>query len=316
MPRVVATIRSHVRDAKALLADAETALDIGFDGLVLAPPIFARDRESLSGMLPRRSVLAVELLAFAPRGVARAGGDATSLGALDRAERREVIERGARAIEIADSYEARLVLVPTSELDLTLPPRGTSREDQRAWLRRARDARRVEAAARLDGYLSVIDGLLRAADRYKVRLCLQPTTAIRALPAPDETARCLEEFRGAPLGVWPDTAAEFATADLAKTLGLEPGAGVESQCERFRSELAGVTLRELGESGEPRLPGSGRIDRDWLAALPAECVWLVDRRDESADELASAHAFLRGALEGEAPDPFSAKLSPGSDPPS
>src|SRR5207249_3636923 len=112
--------------------------------------------ELLERLLPRGAVLACELFSPLPRSVELGAPPPFRLGALHPEERRDALLQASRTIELADSLDARVVLLPAVELDIPstgdVLPLLPSRTAPRAW--EALRLKRAAAAARhLDSLL-------------------------------------------------------------------------------------------------------------------------------------------------------------------
>ncbi len=206
MTTIAATLRSHSQ-ARADRT-ARRLLDVGFDALVLARPLYLHDWQQLQPLLPRESVLAVELFTPLHRGLRPGQGCPFALGSLEPEQKRDAEKYGPSTITFADENGIRFVLLPGVELD-TPGPR-TPELDARGAAPVVRSDGAAEAGARLDSYLSTIDRLLTVADRYEVRLAITPTASPGRIPDAEQTEYCLSEFRGGPLCVWADTAEHAA----------------------------------------------------------------------------------------------------------
>lgn len=309
MTIVASTLRS--RPSGDVEKTAGTLLDTGFEALVLAGPLFHSDWAALEPLLPRDSILALELFAPLPRGVKpgqlrRGRASPFALGSLDPDEKREAEKQGMPTIVLAQDRGARYVLLPAIELDDPDEPRESDRATGQAGVRSAasrgessgpRKPRRApHVEAHLDSYLSTLDRLLQVADRYGVSLAVTPAPDRLRLPDADATERCLAEFRGAPLCVWPDTAWQARA---------ESAAGEVPPWRRFEP-VPGVTLHDVERSGRPGLPGQGSIDWDeLLPQLIAVPRWVVDPPVQAeVHQIARALELVRGHLEPEPPDPL------------
>jgi len=252
---------------------ASVILDLGFQGVVLAAPLHETAWESLRAALPRSSISAIEVFLPWPRGVSPGSEAPFHIAALHPEERRDSTHQAIQTVLVAERNSIPVVLVPAARMgalvDERFLPRGRDahREERIARLRATREA---EAKPRLDALLHLLSRMLSAADRYGVTVALAPGVLLDEIPSPDEAASCLEEFRGAPLSVWVDTAQRAVARSLAPA-GNDPFGALEKEA------LAGVTLRDMGPGGEPVPPGRGGID--WAAEKPLleRCsLWAVD----------------------------------------
>jgi hypothetical protein len=151
-----------------------------------------------------------------------------------------------------------------------------------------------------------LDKLLDKAADAGVTVALTPGGWIDELPDLREAKVCVEEFRGAPLGLWPDT----ANLELAEGIFAEEAAGglaavTPGPCDGSEPP-AGVRLRDMQESGDPAFPGEGVLDWSRRAALLGSSpIWLVDPPGTlSPARLEEAAAFLDALAPREDYDPF------------
>jgi sugar phosphate isomerase/epimerase len=298
---IASTLRS---DPSVRVADAaRLRLDAGCGALALAAPFYRHEWEALRPMLPRESVLAVELFVPFGRGARpeRLPPGRTSpfcLGALNREEKRDAEKHGSATISFASHQGARYVLLPTFELEARGPRPGEPAARANRPEGGGGDARRApETQARLDSYLSTLDRLLGAADRYQVTLAITPMASAGSMPDAEHAELCLAEFRGAPLRVWPDTAEEARAARLDRE-AVRPW-------HRYRP-VHGVTLRDVDRDDRVCLPGEGSLEWPALIRELEEAPrWLVDPpAGAGAGEISGALELLRGLLEPEAEDPL------------
>ena len=300
-------IASTLRSAPSRRASdaARVRLDAGFEALVLAAPLYRQDWDTLRSMLPRESILAVELFLPLARGVGpgrlpRGNTSPFSLGSLHREAKRDAEKHGPTTLSFAHHQGARYVLLPPIALEGDELRLGATEGPSASG--GPGSVRPPEAQAHLDSYLSTLDRLLAVADRYEVTLAITPAGSKKQMPDADDTELCLSEFRGAPLCVWPDTAEQARAAAL--------DGEVAPPWRRF-APVPGATLRDVNQDGGSSLPGDSLPrDRsvDWpelIRELEDVPRWLVDPpAGAGADEMARALEFLRGHLEPEAPDPL------------
>lgn len=300
MTTVASTLRS---EPSGRIVDAARArLDAGFDALVLTAPLSRQDWELLRPLLPRDSILAVELFlpldrAIRPERLPQGKTSPFSLGALHAEDKRDAEKHGLPTISFAHHQGARFVLLPPVELEGHGLPRGQRAPEPAVATSERATPRSAEIQAHLDSYLSTLDRLLAEADRYEVNLAITPVGSTGRMPNADDAELCLAEFRGAPLSVWPDMAEQARAATVAPE--------AVPAWRRFPA-VPGVTLRDVDPRGVLCLPGAGSVE--WPTLLPElEDVGhlLVDPpRGSSVDEISSALEFLRGQLEPEHQDPL------------
>ncbi len=279
MTIIASTLRSQPQ--RAIETATRILLDVGFDTLALAQPLYLHDWELLRPLLPRESVLTAALFTPLPRGLQPGESCPFGLGSLRPEEKRDAEKYGPSTITFADENGIPFVHLPCVELDTPGP--GALEPE--------------EVQARFDSYLCTVDHLLSVADRYPVELAITPARSRVEMPDADQTALCLAEFRGAPLRVWPDTGRHALTARE------EPETA--PPWKRFEP-IAGVTLRDLDEEGKFCLPDQGSLDwPELIRQLDEVSRWLVDARLPcDADHVAPTLEFLRRLLEPETRDPL------------
>ena len=303
MTIIASTLRSEP-SGRAVDA-ARVRLDAGFETLVLAAPLYRQDWDTLKSMLPRESILAVELFLPLARGALPGRlpqGDTSpfSLGSLHREAKRDAEKYGPATLSFAHHQGARYVLLPSIALEGDELRPGAAKGPTASG--GPGSVRPPEAEAHLDSYLSTLDRLLVVAERYEVTLAITPAGSNKRMPDADDTALCLSEFRGAPLCVWPDTAQQAQAALL--------DGEVAPQWRRFEP-VPGVTLRDVSRDGSPCLPGDSLLrggSVDWpklIRELEEVPRWLVDPPPGAGPgEIVRTLELLRGYLEPEAPDPL------------
>ena len=269
------------------------ALDLGFSSIGILSPFHVRDWDSAMGMLPREAISAIELFLPYPRGIRPGAPCPFPLGSPSPDDKRDVVRYGTETILFADENGIRTVLVPPVRLDAELRQsqlRLRKKRNVRDVLASLRTARKSEAVARLDAFRSVLSRLLNVADRYGVRLVLIPGGWIDELPGAEEAAACLQEFRGAPLGIWLDI--------LGRAVALEVDA--ISTWAALEADLAGATLSDHDEELNEVPLGEGSLNWEEARELLQKCpVWLVDSPRETAQGEGSKDIeFLEGLGRG------------------
>ena len=310
MPALAAVLRSSPRSPQ-LSTHAAAALDLGYTKIVLGSPLYERELSSVLDLLPPRAVAALALFSPLPATVKPGRPCPFVLG--DAGSVREAVEAGRRSIEWADRLEGRLVLIPRAPLDpryaeafrrlprrqratgLALP----SPED----LERVVKDRACEADRALDSYRRALDPLLHTAADYGVRLALRPSSSLSAAPNADEANALLQEFAGAPLVLWSDTAHVALTAALSgASVGSE---SFQSPWRNDDAPTAGVTLRDLNADACACQPGSGHLDWRYLTKeLAGLELWAVDPAGEVDTVLGGVRDLLETLEESSATDPL------------
>lgn len=171
----------------------------------------------------------------------------------DESERRVAIRLHRRTIEIAADVSAKNVVLTLGRVALppafSFPPEGE--RETRAFLA----ARALEVPPFLDALRFSLDHLIPVAEKYERTLAIAVSSDLAAVPSFQELRAVLEDFRGAPLGVWLDVSAlwslEHAGVRRAETWS------------ELRPSVRGVRIRDL-RNGTEVVPGEGGIH---LAAI-------------------------------------------------
>jgi sugar phosphate isomerase/epimerase len=268
--------------------DTVTAiLDAGFDGIAVEEPLHQPTWKALTSCLPRERALAIRLFVPYPRTTHASERSDVLLGESGGDAVQRAVRRGIETLESADRLGIPRVLVPTVQLDLAGAPRGfspaTSPNDVDRRLRNERDA---EVSSRMSAYLSTLSRLLDHAERFALRLCLTPSNRVAEMPSVAETRTVLEEFDGAPLGVWLDTtrwpAEHLAVPIIGDVSGNDDGVGLDS--------VDGVSIHDARGTREHLEIGSGEIDWPLLtSSIRSHTIGCLD-----VEEARDAEDFARG----------------------
>ena len=296
MTTIAVKIR-HREDQSAERSAAEV-LDVGCSRLILAQPFYAADWLRLGPALPKESLLGVELFAPLPKSIQPGKPNVFLLGSPRPEDHRDALKFGEETIRFASEHLASVVFLPSVALERPTRDEIVSQPRVEGAYEFLRQLRTQEAEARLDAYLRDLDRLLAFADRQGVRLAVTPTGMLNQFPDLDELAFCVEEFRGAPLDVWSDT------AEQALATSWQPDA--QSVWERFEGAVRGVTLRDVDADGLPCLPGQGELEWETVATHLdhfAHAILDPSGRD-GAEEIAATCDFLRSFGETEEEDPL------------
>lgn len=285
---------------RALKADealkaASAILDEGFDGMVLEAPLHHDAWNALREFLPKDSVKAIGLFLPYPRAL-RPGAPSPFVAAAENREERSVaLAQAQKTLAAADQMGAPLVILPMTRLDIPglgqnyLEPTGSTEGD--ALHLRSTDE---EVRTRMDSLLLLLSFLLEHAERYATTICLTPGNRPGELPLTPEVIACLEEFGGAPLGLWLDTCrlpGEFLRVPrIADTVSPEP------ELDLF-DKIQGASIRDETLEGASCSPGEGAVPWDLVAgSLQDLPLWCVDTT--AGGDLAGGLRFLT-RLEGE-----------------
>ena len=137
-------------------------------------------------------------------------------------------------------------------------------------------------------------GLLERAERYATTICLTPGNRSGELPLTPETLACLEEFEGAPLGLWLDTCR--LPGEFLRVPRIADTAGQASGLELF-DKVEGASVSDEAPGGTLCNPGEGAVPWDLItSSLRSLPLWCVNAL--AGDGLAEGLRFL-GGLDGE-----------------
>jgi sugar phosphate isomerase/epimerase len=198
-------------------------------------------------------ICAVEAFFPGPRPLA-----GPALSAPDAAERQAAVRLTERSIYAAAEFGARLVVVALGDVAFDAEGPLLRQAFERAeppvrLIRRKREERASAAAPHLDAARLALEELLRVAEAATVELALCNRPSYEQLPDADEIGVLLNDFRGAPLGTWFDTAA----AKVQETLGTAPS---EAALRSFGRDALGVHLTDATGLTRGLAPGIGEID--------------------------------------------------------
>ena len=290
----------HAASLGTLKADdacktASAILDEGFEGLVLEAPLHHDAWNALRELLPRNSVKAIRLFLPYPRALRPGAPSPFVAAAGGREERRAALAQAQKSLEAADRLEAPLVLLPMTRLDIPgLSPDYMAPTDsiEGETLRlRSTDG---EVRTRMDSLLLLLSFLLERAERYATTICLTPGNRSGELPLTPETLTCLEEFEGAPLGLWLDTCR--LPGEFLRVPCIADTAGLVSGLELF-DKVKGASVSDETPGGMPCSPGEGAVPWALIASsLRSLPLWCVNT--PAGDGLAEGLRFL-GGLDGE-----------------
>ena len=290
----------HAASLGTLKADdacktASAILDEGFEGLVLEAPLHHDAWNALRELLPRNSVKAIRLFLPYPRALRPGAPSPFVAAAGGREERRAALAQAQKSLEAADRLEAPLVLLPMTRLDIPgLSPDYMAPTDsiEGETLRlRSTDG---EVRTRMDSLLLLLSFLLERAERYATTICLTPGNRSGELPLTPEALTCLEEFEGAPLGLWLDTCR--LPGEFLRVPCIADTAGLVSGLELF-DKGKGASVSDETPGGMPCSPGEGAVPWALIASsLRSLPLWCVNT--PAGDGLAEGLRFL-GGLDGE-----------------
>ena len=278
--------------------DAATAasaiLDAGYEGIILENPILEDAWQALLPLLPRESVKAMRLFMPYPRGLPAGSRSPYEVAAESRKGREDAFRQARKTLEAADRIGAPAILLPITQLNETglswdyRPP--TVAPDPSEQQLRAVSA---EAHQRMDSLLILLSRLLEQAERYALTICLAPSNRSGELPLVKEALTCLQEFEGADLGLWLDTARlPAALLQVPRIAESEPGIPAED----WSALVRGVFLRDQGPTQEPCEPGQGSVPWELISgSLQKLPIWSVPAND--FESISDGLHFMEGLRE-------------------
>jgi sugar phosphate isomerase/epimerase len=270
---------------------ASAILDEGFEGLVLEAPLHHDVWNALRELLPRNSVRAIRLFLPYPRALRPEAPSPFVAAAGSREERRAALAQAQKSLEAADRLGAPLVLIPMTRLDIPgLSPDYMAPTDSIEGETLRLRSTDEEVRTRMDSLLLLLSFLLERAERYATTICLTPGNRSGELPLTPETLACLEEFRGAPLGLWLDTCR--LPGEFLRVPRIADTAGQASGLELF-DKVEGASVSDETPEGAPCSPGEGAVPWDLItSSLRSLPLWCVNT--PASDGLAEGLRFLGG----------------------
>ncbi len=287
-------------------------LEVEFPRLCIHEEVRRGDLEEVLEFVPRDRLYALSLFAPLPNSIRYGAPVPFRMASLHPEERRDALQQGIRALELADSAGIPVVVVPAGELEeparadvLRLLKKGGP---DSAW-QALREKRAGAARYQLDSYLSTLASLLNRADHYSLQLALTLGGLPSDLPDLQEVRKCHEEFQGAPLFLLADT---LGGARYGRTKG--PGAG--GLIRDLKPLVRGVVVQDGDLEGNHLPLGAGEVDLEqweqlreaapFTGQIPAvERTWIVDLAPHVREEdLLQTRRILERFLYG-APQEFS-----------
>ncbi|MCD6451507.1 MAG: sugar phosphate isomerase/epimerase [Acidobacteria bacterium] len=214
-----------------------------------------------------------------------------SLSSLDKEEREKAIAYTTRTIEVANSLEAKAVVVhlggveikPETKRFVQLLKEGKIKsEEGRSFIRKKKEERKKKKGPHLDSACFSLEKLAKVAEREGVMIGIENGYKINKIPDPEELALLFSKFEGAPIYFWYDVGhAKFQDnigfIDYIKLL------------TRFRKKLIGIHLHDIVEDNDHLPPGKGEIDFALIGKLlPQGVIKVMELQHKVNDEEALA----------------------------
>jgi len=273
---------------------ASEILDAGYEGIVLDAPVHHEAWLALCDLLPKDTVKAIRLFLPYPRALRRHEKAPFLAAGESQGDRSDALSQAGKTLEAVDQMGIPFVLIPMTGLGLTglerryLAPTASSDSEQMG-----RRLSHHEVSARMDSLLFLLSFLLEKAERYATRICLTPGNRPAELPLFSECLACLEEFEGAPLGLWLDTCRLPTELLRVPSIGEPEGPGPGFD---LFNKVEGASICDEDEEGAPCDPGQGVVPWDQVAStlrgLPLWCI---------GSDLEEGRRFLDSLVEDEKP---------------
>jgi sugar phosphate isomerase/epimerase len=137
-----------------------------------------------------------------------------------------------------------------------------------------------------------LEPLLIPAERLGVAIGIEIRNHLHEVPSPNEIARILETFHGAPIGYWHDV----GHAEVQERVGL---LNQQAVLDRFTKDvgeqLLGVHLHDVRGLEDHLPPGQGTVDFTRLAPLLAGCFKVLEVRPAPVGQVREGVEVLRSA---------------------
>lgn len=171
----------------------------------------------------------------------------------DESERRVAIRLHRVTLERAVDAAAPHVVLTAG--GVVMPPGFPDAPEGERETRSFLTARALVAPPHLDALRFSLDRLIPVAEKLGRSLAIAVSADLAAVPSFQELSALLEDFRGAPLGAWLDSAALW-TLEQRGVRRMETWASI-------RGAIFGIRVRDLRDGSEV-VPGEGAVN---LAAL-------------------------------------------------
>ena len=251
---------------------AKFAADLGATAVELDSRVLERRLDEVVGAIKNHGLAITSLEAICPHPTELARHDPkpglVPLANPDESERRVAIRLHRRTVEIAADLSAPNVILTFGRVAMpeafAAPPDGE--RETRAFLA----ARALAAPPHLDAIRFSLDHLIPIAEKYERTLAMVVSSDLAAAPSFQELSALLDDFKGAPLGVWLDTTALWSLAN-AGVRRVETWSGLGAS-------IRGIRIHDWRDQAEV-VPGEGAIDLATMKkalALPETVARVLD----------------------------------------
>lgn len=203
-----------------------------------------------------------------------ADGDYFRLSALDEDEWQKALTYTTYTLEAADRAGASAVVLHLgdsgadrrkSEYLEIADSQEIETDKGRRFLSDIAAERKANSGIHLDRVKKALERLIPVAERYGIRLGLENRYYITQTPDFHETGVLLDNFKGAPVGMWLD----WGHAEVQKLFGYQ---GIDSYLDAYGENLVGFHIHDVTGRRDHRPPGMGDVDfshyQDWIRKSP------------------------------------------------
>ncbi len=191
-----------------------------------------------------------------------AGSDAFLLSSSDREERERAVEYTIKTLELADSFETRIVVCHFGHVDMDDPTenlielydRGEKESnDFESLLQKSMEEREAKRQRNLDAVFFSLDKLIRRAEKLDILIGVENRKEFRQIPGLDEIGIIMSEFQGANIGYWHNT----GYAQIHDNLDI---ASHEDLLRQYSESMIGIHLHDVKSNVTHLAPGMGDLD--------------------------------------------------------
>jgi sugar phosphate isomerase/epimerase len=216
-----------------------------------------------------------------------AGSDAFLLSSFDREERERAVDYTIKTLELADSFETRIVICHFGHVDMDDPTenlielydRGEKESDDfESLLQEAREEREAKRQKNLDAVLFSLDKLIRRAEKLDISIGVENRREFRQIPGLDEIGIIMSEFQGANIGYWHNT----GYAQIHDNLDI---ASHEDFLRQYSENMVGIHLHDIKSNVVHLAPGMGDLDFKMVSEhLPQNAVRVLQLTSKATRE--------------------------------
>jgi sugar phosphate isomerase/epimerase len=216
-----------------------------------------------------------------------AGSDAFLLSSFDREEREMAVEYTIKTLELADSFETRIVICHFGHVDMDDPTenlielydRGEKESDDfESLLQKAREEREAKRQKNLDAVFFSLDKLIRRAEKLDISIGVENRREFRQIPGLDEIGIIVSEFRGANIGYWHNT----GYAQIHDNLDI---ASHEDFLRQYSDNMIGIHIHDIKSNVVHLAPGMGDLDFKMVSEyLPKDAVRVLQLTSKATSE--------------------------------